>query len=263
MFKKLKATKMGQVFLVNRDIAMNEAEHAYEKTVLEIGPGHGILTLELCKKAKKVIAVEKDKLLYDELKRNYNIENLELINADFLDLTEKDIDYNSIDIVISNIPYVISSKIIAWIVKHKKEAVLCLQKEFVEHMMAAPGTREYTKLSVFSSLALSISEIMVVDRGNFNPIPSIDSEIIYIRPKHGSNISEEEWMVINALMQHKKKTVRRAILDSESYLNLGKKTADMISKEESYSSKRIFAMDPEEILGLAKHIIAHQKTKGS
>lgn len=263
MFTKLKATKMGQVFLVNRDIAMNEAEHAYEKTVLEIGPGHGILTLELCKKAKKVIAVEKDKLLYDELKRNYNLENLQLINADFLDLTDKDVDYSSIDIVISNIPYVISSEVIAWLVKYKKEAVLCLQKEFVEHMMAASGTRKYTKLSVFSSLALSISEIMVVDKGNFNPIPSIDSEIIYIRPKQGNNISEEEWKVINALMQHKKKTVRRAILDSESYLNTGKKIADMISQEENYSKRRVFSMSPEELLVLARRIIAYQKTKGS
>ena len=104
---------------------------------------------------------------------------------------------------------------------------------------------------------------MVVDKGNFNPIPSIDSEIIYIRPKQGNNISEEEWKVINALMQHKKKTVRRAILDSESYLNTGKKIADMISQEENYSKRRVFSMSPEELLVLARRIIAYQKTKGS
>ena len=263
MLKKFKTTKMGQVFLLNRDIALNEAEHAYGKNVLEIGPGHGILTVELCGKAKKVIAVEKDKLLYDELRRNFNFENLVLINADFLDLTDQELDPASIDIVVSNIPYVISSEVISWLVKHRKEAILCLQKEFVEHMMAVPGTRGYTKLSVFSSLSLSISEIMVVDKGNFNPIPSIDSEIIYLKPKAGPGVTDDEWRVINALMQHKKKTVRRAILDSESSLHTGKETADAISSQDIYSKRRIFSMSPVELLLLARLIISFQKTKGS
>ena len=58
MLNKFKARKLGQVFLISRDIASSEAEHAPGKTVLEIGPGHGILTMELCIRAKKVIAVE-------------------------------------------------------------------------------------------------------------------------------------------------------------------------------------------------------------
>ncbi len=263
MLKKFKTTKMGQVFLVNREIALNEAEHAYWKTVLEIGPGHGILTSELCRKAKKVIAVEKDRLLYDELRRNFDLGNLTLVNADFLDLTEKELNPREIDIVISNIPYIISSEVIAWLVKEKKEAVLCLQKEFVEHMLALPGTHKYSKLSVFSALSLSISEIMVVDKGNFNPIPSINSEIIFLKPKPEASVSDEEWAVIGALMQHKKKTVRRAILDSESFLHLEKKNADTITAEGGYDKRRVFTMTPEELLLLSRKIINLQKTKGS
>ena len=180
-----------------------------------------------------------------------------------MDLTDQELDPASIDIVVSNIPYVISSEVISWLVKHRKEAILCLQKEFVEHMMAVPGTRGYTKLSVFSSLSLSISEIMVVDKGNFNPIPSIDSEIIYLKPKAGPGVTDDEWRVINALMQHKKKTVRRAILDSESSLHTGKETADAISSQDIYSKRRIFSMSPVELLLLARLIISFQKTKGS
>jgi len=262
MLRKFRARKLGQVFLTSRDIAIAEAEHSYEKTVLEIGPGHGILTRELCTRARKVIAVEKDPLLYSELKRGMDYDNLTLINADFLDLTDKELDPSQIDIVIANIPYNISGEVIGWLSEKRKEAVLCLQKEFVEHMLAKEGTREYSKLSVLSALTLSISEIMEVKKGSFNPVPGIDSEIIYIKPRE-TRPTERQEKVISALMQHKKRTVRKALIDSRSAFDSTKKQMDAIAGKTGSGERRVFTLNPNELLELSDSIIRAQNMKGS
>lgn len=95
---------LGQVFLVNQRIAEAEAAHAYDKVVLEIGPGTGMLTRELCKNAKRVIAVEKDSSLYEILKSEMGFANLVLINGDFFSMSNKKLGFGKVDIVISNIP---------------------------------------------------------------------------------------------------------------------------------------------------------------
>lgn len=262
MLNKFRAKRLGQNFLVNREIACNEAEHAPGKVILEIGPGHGILTKELCLRAKKVIAVEKDSLLYGELKRGLDTENLELINADFLKLGKAALDPDEIDMVIANIPYNISSEVIAWLSENGKEAVLCLQKEFVERMLAKPGTREYSKLSVFCALGFSITEIMDVPAGNFNPKPKVDSEIIYIRPRK-SALNKDQKEIIAALMQHKKRTVRRALMDSRAVFSATKEGMAEIADRTGSGERRVFTLSPEELLGLAERVAKAQKTKGS
>jgi 16S rRNA (adenine1518-N6/adenine1519-N6)-dimethyltransferase len=259
MKSPIRARRLGQVFLVNREIAKAEAEHAHGKRILEIGPGHGILTRELCERAASVVAVEKDKLLYDELRRSMEQKNLRLVNADFVKLCEEEPLHEQTDILISNIPYGISSFVIGWLSAHKMEAVLCLQKEFVEHMLATPGTRSYSRLSVLSSLQLRVTEIMDVKAGNFDPKPEIDSEIIFIKPTE-RKLSREETDVITALMQHKKKTLRRALIDSRASFNATKVEMDKISGMIGSEDRRVFMLDPEELLKLAKKLIDIRKS---
>jgi len=85
---------------VNKRVAVAEAMHAYGKAVLEIGPGYGILTEELVKRAKHVIAVEKDHFLYSLLSTKLRKKNLELIEGDFFkvegNLRTKDIEYRDL-----------------------------------------------------------------------------------------------------------------------------------------------------------------------
>ncbi len=247
--------QLGQSFLVNRDIAIAEAEHAHGKVVLEIGPGRGILTEELVKNAEKVIAVEKDYLLFKSLASTMPEKNLKLIHGDFFEVAPEDLELERVEILIANIPYYISSRVIAWAWEHRMQAVLCLQKEFVKHMLAKEGTRGYSRLSVMCSLMLSITEIMPVDRGNFRPIPMVDSEVIYIKPRE-ARISERESELINLLMQHKKKRVRNAILDSHRQLGVEKKRLLEISEEIGKKEERIFKLGPQTILGLARELDA-------
>jgi 16S rRNA (adenine1518-N6/adenine1519-N6)-dimethyltransferase len=245
--------RLGQVFLHNRDIAAAEAAHSTGKTVLEIGPGHGILTEQLCKNAKKVIAVEKDTILCRLLRAKIRSRKLRLIEGDFLIVKDDGFGADKIDIVISNIPYNLSSSIIEWLSKERLEAVLCLQKEFVEHMLAKPGDRSYSKLSVMSSLMYRMVKIMDVSRGCFRPVPNVDSVLVYLKPKD-IQIDENERFVIGLLMQHKKKTVRNAIIDSSSYLNMDKDKLRSILNGVKGNERRPFSMTPDEILSLAKEL---------
>ncbi len=246
--------RLGQNFLINRAVAVAEAEHAEGKHVLEIGPGRGMLTRELCRRARRVVAVELDNDLFRELKANMRESNLRLVNSDFLDASGSELELGETDIVISNIPYSISSKVIDFLLEHRLQAVLCLQKEFVEHMTARAGTRGYSRLSVMFQLCFSYTRLMRVSRGSFRPIPKVDSEVIYAKPK-GRCVSGEEKGVINAIMQHKKKTVRNAILDSHLYFRgMGcdpEALAELVSDKEA----RVFKLEPERVLALARELI--------
>ncbi len=248
---------MGQNFLISTTVAEAEAAHAHGKTVLEIGPGKGILTKELCKVAKRVIAVEKDTKLFAVLGAALQYKNLTLVNRDFFLAAPDELGLGKVDIVIANVPYSMSSKIIVWLREHGLEAVLCLQKEFVEHMLAREDTSSYSRLSVMCALSFRITEIMNVPRSSFRPIPGVDSEVIFLKPgKQG--ITRQEDLIINLLMQHKKKTLRNAILDSKEELGVGSKDISRFI-EGNDCSQRVFKMSPERILGVAKGLAALQK----
>lgn len=247
--------RLGQVFLINDKIASIEAAHATGKVVLEVGPGPGILTRALCNEAKKVIAVEKDFRIYTILKHERISKNLILINKDFLEVTDHEIGLDKIDIVIANIPYHLSSSMIGWLAEKHMQAVMCLQKEFVEHMLAKPDTHDYSKLSVITSLLFRVTKIINVPKGNFRPIPKVDSVVIYMKPIRDP-LTNKESEFIGLIMQHKKKTVKNAILDSRSKLQIEKEGLDRIARKVSHSDERVFKLTPAEIFGIAKELEA-------
>ena len=242
--------RMGQNFLISTRVADAEAAHAAGKVVLEIGPGKGILTERLCKVAKEVIAVEKDKRLCSLLMGRIPSDNLKLINADFFDLSDAELELRKIDIVISNIPYSISSPIVSWLVEKRKEAVLCMQKEFVKRMVAEAGSEDYSRLSVVCSLSLKTIEIMNVPRRYFRPEPEVDSEVIYVRPI--GSIKEEEIRTIGLLMQHKNRTLRKALVDISEELGLSREDAIEVARISGREAWRVFRLKPQELLEISR-----------
>ena len=243
---------LGQSFLTNLAVAQAEAEHADGKRVLELGPGYGILTKELCARAKSVVAVEIDRSLYSLLKSEIACENLRLINKDFFAATPAELGLDKTDIMISNVPYMLSSKVIEFLAKHRLQAVLCLQKEFVEHMLAESGTGKYSRLSVTSQLCFSMTALMDVPSGNFVPAPKVDSKIIYLKPRE-VKLSKKESEAINLLMQHKKKTVRNAILDTHV------KGARELAEKLGNKDERVFKLSPQQILDVARDLASYLK----
>lgn len=251
--------RLGQNFLVNVDIARKEASYGAGKTVLELGAGLGILTKELCTVARRVIAVEKDQMLFSLLEAGLSCKNAVLLNADFFELDSKSID--GAEILIANLPYNLSSKIISWLSQHKMPALLCLQKEFVEHLLAAQDTSKYSKLSVMAGLELSVYKVMNVKAGNFYPRPNVDSAIVFIKPKE--HIDGKTAHIIATLMIHKKKKLRNAIIDSNRALGISASKAFEIAESMDNANERVFKMSPVKLKStaemLAKKINEAQK----
>jgi 16S rRNA (adenine1518-N6/adenine1519-N6)-dimethyltransferase len=242
---------MGQSFLINGSIAEMEAKYAKGMNVVELGPGMGILTRELCSNAKRVIAVEKDTRLFDILKNELKSKKLELINDDFFE-----VDFgrlSKIDIMVSNIPYVLSSKVIYWISAKNIPALICIQKEFASHMLAEPGTRDYSKLSVISALSFKSHFIREVHAGNFYPKPRVDSSIVYLAPKDAA-IEDDVMSIISQIMNHKKKRLRNAVIDSASGLGITKDKAKRLSSTIDNPDSRPFQLEAQKILDISRQI---------
>jgi 16S rRNA (adenine1518-N6/adenine1519-N6)-dimethyltransferase len=252
MFNGIKPIKkLGQNFLVCEHIAELESDFGIDKSVIEMGPGMGMLTKALCKKAKSVLAIEYDKRLYDLLIENLNYKNLKLINEDFFKLSKS--AFLGYDMLIANIPYNLSSKTIGWIIDMKLDAILCMQKELVEHMLAGVSTDKYSKLSVISSLMLNVGYVEKVAATCFYPMPKVDSIIVYIKPKN-IHIKKEVMHVISCIMEHKKKTLRNAIIDSSKNLSIDKNVAKEIAEKLDNKYVRVFNITPDELLNVSKKV---------
>lgn len=192
---------LGQHFLRCRWVAQTLIKTAgvdSKDTVLEVGPGTGILTRELAKSAKKVIAVEKDKRLAEELKQTLKREgvaNVAVVAGDIL----KKLDLNSIWVkylthpqlgseerykVVANIPYYLTSKLLRLLLENEPRPeiiVLTVQKEVAERVCAKPPSMNLLALSVQAYGRPEI--IKKVPASCFWPKPKVDSAIIKIKTK--------------------------------------------------------------------------------
>ncbi len=243
--------KLGQNFLVDRNVALAEAAHCSGKRVIEIGPGVGMLTEELCNAAKHVTSVELDNRLYEFLEANLRRENLDIINGDFFKLPQS--KTKNAEMMASNVPYNLSSKTLMWLVERHMPAILCLQKEFVDRMLARPGTSEYSKLSLFCTLSFDAIRLMKVPAACFYPRPRVDSSLVYLKPT-GRKISGKEMQMLALLMEHKNKKVRNAVEDSSRALHVDKHEARRICDGMEEKDSRVSKMDPKALLKVARYL---------
>ncbi len=174
----------GQHFLTNKAIAQRQIRYAQlntSDTVLEIGPGRGILTHLLAAHAKQVVAVEIDPKLCTTL-RPHLPSNVTLLNNDILQ-----IDLNTLPFfnkIVANLPFQISSPLTFTLINHHFErAVLMYQKDFAERMIASPKTSSYSRLSVAIYYYTHCTLNEIVPRSQFNPPPKVDAAIVTMIPR--------------------------------------------------------------------------------
>lgn len=203
------AERLGQHFLHSSkaltDI-VNAGEILPTDTIVEIGPGKGVLTRELLKKARKVIAVEKDSFLVTVLRTTFENEiatgKLILLEQDIRDFkpeecaellsVTRDTSLSASYKVIANIPYYITGFIIRAFLESKLPPtlmVLLIQKEVAERIVAKDG-----KESIFSISVKVFGEpklISKVPKGAFNPPPSVDSAVLAIGKIANNNFKDE------------------------------------------------------------------------
>ena len=257
---------LGQNYLIDknkRDQIINFGNLTKNDTVLEIGTGIGTLTIELAKRAGKVIAIEQDsniaEILSERLEKE-NIDNVELINDDALN-----VDFPKFNKIISNLPYQISSPITFKFLNYDFDlAVLMYQKEFAKRMNGTVGSKDYSRLSAMLYFKCDVETLTDVSSESFIPKPKIDSTVVRLTPKK-NKIAEDDFKFYSdftrALFQHRNKKIRNALIDSRHIIcSLDKKEMkEKINGIESqkindYLKKRVIAIEPEEILFLSKEM---------
>ncbi|MCL4386815.1 MAG: 16S rRNA (adenine(1518)-N(6)/adenine(1519)-N(6))-dimethyltransferase RsmA [Patescibacteria group bacterium] len=173
----------GQNFLTDKealDSLVDSAGIRSNETILEVGPGLGVLTTELCKKAGKVIAVEKDKEILEVLKETTaEFRNLEIANEDILEYQVKEKNYK----VAASLPFYISSPIFRkflGLTNKPRLMSLIVQKEVAEKATAREG--EMNVLAVSIQFYGKAEIIMIIPKTSFFPVPKVDAAILMITP---------------------------------------------------------------------------------
>lgn len=213
-----------QHFLTDPDAVRKIAQFSdiKDKTVLEIGPGKGVLTNELLEGGAKVIAIEIDQRMVEILRSRFRNEidsgRLVLINEDAVRC-----EYPDFDIVVANLPYSASSKITFRLLEHGfKEAILMYQKEFAVRMMALPGTSDCGRLSVMVQTYAKVMPLLNLPPGAFSPPPAVDSMVLRITMKDELTypVDDPEFysILVRELFSHRRKTLKKSLKSSRTII---------------------------------------------
>ncbi|WP_416738026.1 16S rRNA (adenine(1518)-N(6)/adenine(1519)-N(6))-dimethyltransferase RsmA [Mycoplasmopsis meleagridis] len=191
----IKAKKrFGQNFLVSKEVVDKIIELVkYEnKNILEIGPGTGALTKYLSKWADNFFAFEIDKDMQKYLLDNNILDEEQLIKTDFLDVN---LDEYKNYVIVGNIPYNITSNILFKLFDNRmnfKTAILMVQEEVANRLVAKVNTNEYSKLTLTANYIATITKEFKVDKKLFSPIPKVNSAVIKIVFKQEKNDNYEK-----------------------------------------------------------------------
>src|SRR3981081_3726431 len=190
--------KLGQHFLVSDDAAMRIADalgDVSQSTVLEIGPGRGVITSLLAKRARRLIAVEIDRVLAAQLRLKFGMtHNVEIIEADILSidfdslfgpkpgLGRPGIDLKPTPIkVVGNLPYFITSDILLRLFDFSKyfdTIVIMVQREVADRVAAPPGGSDYGLLSATAQLYARVEKLFTLPPDAFDPAPKVHSTVL-------------------------------------------------------------------------------------
>jgi len=190
--------KLGQHFLQDSSVALRVVEalgDISQSTVLEIGPGRGALTSMLVRKARRVIAVETDRVLAAQLRMHFSLTpNIEIIEGDILAIdldtlfgpkpgsSRPGMEQAPERVrVVGNLPYFITSDILLRLFEYRKyfeSIVLMVQREVGDRLAARPGTKEYGLLSATAQLYSRVEKLFTVPPGGFSPPPKVHSAVV-------------------------------------------------------------------------------------
>lgn len=229
--KKFRAKKaLGQNFLIDAsaiNTIIDNANLTKDDIVLEIGAGLGFVTEQIAQRAKKVFAVEIDKSAIAELKK-LPFNNIEIIEQDILKTNIDEIANGTKIKIIANIPYYITSPILAHLLgeiddtdnKNRKaisEIILMVQYEVARRICATPKSpnKEYGSLSILCNFYSDTQYIKKVGKRSFLPAPKVDSAILKITPNDAEkyNVENKKLLrrIVTATFQARRKTLKNAL----------------------------------------------------
>lgn len=265
---------LGQNFLIDQNILNKivSGSGINENTnVLEVGPGAGTLTRELCLKAKKVTAVEIDKALIPILNDVMSdFDNFNLINSDILELNINELIKNEFDnesfTVVANLPYYITTPIIMNFLESElpvNSMTLMIQKEVAARILAEPGTKDYGALSVAVQFYAEPGIICSASPHCFTPQPKVISTVVnlklYDKPKYDVKNKEQFFKIVKSIFSQRRKTLVNS-LSGSPYLDLSKdKIIDVLKQMELNEKVRGEKLNIEQIAELSNIIYETQE----
>ena len=251
---------MGQNFLVNPSVCPKMASMCgadKEKGVLEIGPGIGVLTNELCKVAKKVVAIELDTRLLPVLEETLaEHNNVKVVHGDVMKLDLKKLlaeEFGDMEVVVcANLPYYITSPIIMKLLEEKlpiSALTVMVQKEAADRLCAKVGSRESGAVTVAVNYYSSTEKLFGVSRGSFMPAPNVDSAVIKLSVNKEPRIAVKDeklfFRIVKSAFAQRRKTISNSVT---SGLGLGKEAfASACEKAGVPATARAEALSLEEL----------------
>jgi len=259
----------GQHFLVDESVVERQIDHAGIRPgdrILEIGPGTGILTRALACAAPsvEVVAVEKDDRLVECLQdrlHGWNIRNVRLIHADALKMK-----LPAADLVVSNLPYKISSPVtFRFLGLGFRKAVCLYQKDFARRMTAPPGTKDYGRLSIKMYYHGDCEILETVPPAAFYPRPRVESALVSITPTDPPfELAGEEtfFRFLDAVFQHRRKTLRNALKLGWQHFGVTREEMEVVTGEIDIPTKRPEELLPEELAFISEALYEHLCDRG-
>lgn len=218
-FKK----QFGQNFLISESVPRRIAKAGFAEGVLEIGPGIGTLTYELCQRAKKVVAIEIDRTLLPILDQTLaEFDNVEIVSGDVMKLDlaslvkEKFEGYSEIA-VCANLPYYITSPVLMKLLEEKlpfRSITVMVQKEVAARLCAPAGSETYGALTASVSYYAAVKKLFDVPAGCFMPKPKVDSAVVMLTlHKAPPVVCREEtlFQVIKGAFAQRRKTLANSL----------------------------------------------------
>ncbi len=251
----VKAKKyLGQHFLKDENIAKKIAdtltENGYD-TVLEIGPGMGVLTKYLLKKKCSIHVIEIDKESVEYLKVHYLNLTDRIISEDFLRINIADYFQGKPFAIIGNFPYNISSQIIFKTLENRQRIPeLCgmFQKEVAKRISEKSGSKIYGIISVLTQAFYDVEYLFTVPPNVFNPPPKVDSGVIRLIRKENYTLAVDEklfFKVVKTAFNQRRKTIRNSL----KTFNLSDKL-----REDVIFAKRPEQLSVQEFINLTEKI---------
>ncbi len=217
---------LGQNFLINPSVCPRMAELSGANKgvgVIEVGPGIGVLTNELCKLADKVVAIELDKRLLpvlDETLAEYD--NLKVVNADVLEIDLHKLieeEFQGMEVVVcANLPYYITSPVIMKLLEEKlpiSAITVMVQKEAAQRICAEVGSRESGAVTVSVNYYAQPQMLFSVSAGSFMPAPKVDSAVMRLdvlkTPPVEVNDEKKFFAVIKSAFSQRRKVISNSL----------------------------------------------------
>jgi 16S rRNA (adenine1518-N6/adenine1519-N6)-dimethyltransferase len=249
--------RFGQHFLTDRrslERIVEALDPQPDDTVVEIGPGRGALTSLLAARCRRLIAVEIDRDLVKLLQQQFPDQpSVEIVEGDALEM-----DWAAMAggryLLAGNLPYYITTPLIFRILEGRtpERAVLLLQREVAQRLVAAPGSSDYGALTVNVQVAATVQIISRVSAGAFHPKPKVDSAIVLLTPRPEPLLGADEEMLfrkfVQAVFGMRRKQLVRVV--RELWIPSPEKTAVMLSEARLDPASRPEVLSPGDFVRL-------------